>query len=496
MRLRRRLRCNLRPRGLGRTRGTRPARRIRGTVTVQGVEIAKTLREKPSRRPGPARSFGLLGEGLRDSLPKTRGHVVHCPPEQLRGTRTIGPRLRGAGLRATPWWCAVVCLFAGVVRADAVELETSPEAYVRASRFELGLGLENDNKLFGLLYLLGEGIDGDDFGRTHGTRIEFTYRSASKIDWTFRARSDLFTQLNGNTPNIMDAEGRSLYRDAEGREGFFAGPSYVTTDGQLRPTREVRREGGQFRDANGEQVVFVPAAFVDAEGRLVEVDPGEDTFSVRDINRTAVWFHEITTLSVQAASAWRFPWLRWRAEGGLVISNRRSRSPAATGQQYAFHAVRNAILPRNIPQYDHQDDGGGVHAGLLATGGLDAAPQWRIKPWLAASLLGSGETVMRVIPGTLGFAGTYFGLTAGGALDIGRPKDFGMRLFRVSLTQQVNSFVALSRAELITDVGIVFRFKYADLAGSYRLYRGSPVNGFYRYNENNSTTDAVLRFHW
>ncbi len=428
-------------------------------------------------------------------MPSAEGPWETCTLESRSATLCF--RLLGGGSAST--WaltCTALCLCAGVVHADDVELETSPEAYVRANRFELGLGLENDNKLFGLLYILGDGVDGDDFGRTHATRVEFTYRAPSKIDWTFRVRSELFTQPNGNTPNITDAQGRTLFRDADGREGFFAGPSYVTRDGQLRPSREVRSEGGQFRDANGNEVVFVPSAFVDSEGRLVDVDPGDETYSVRDINRTAVRFHELTTLSAQAASAWRHPWLRWRAEGGMVISNRRARSPAATGQQYAFHAVRNAILPRNIPQYDHQHDGGGIHAGLLASGGFDAAPQWRIKPWLAANALGSSEAVMRLIPGTLGFAGTYFGFTAGGALDMGRPRDFGMRPFRFSVTQQVNTFVALSRAELITDVGIVFRFKYVDLAGSYRLYRGSPVNGFYLYNKNNSTTDAVLRVHW
>ncbi len=53
-------------------------------VSVQGVDKAKTRRERASGRWGPARSFRFLGAGLRDSLPKTRGHFENAPLNSYR----------------------------------------------------------------------------------------------------------------------------------------------------------------------------------------------------------------------------------------------------------------------------------------------------------------------------------------------------------------------------------------------------------------------------
>ncbi len=46
-----------------------PVNTADGWVSVHGVQIAKTPRERASGRWGPASSFRFLGEGVRDSLP-------------------------------------------------------------------------------------------------------------------------------------------------------------------------------------------------------------------------------------------------------------------------------------------------------------------------------------------------------------------------------------------------------------------------------------------
>ena len=69
--------------------------RGRRALTVQGVQNANTLQEKQVGALAPLAGFRFLGEGLRDSLPKTRGHFVKCPPEQLRRAWHLLPRVAG-----------------------------------------------------------------------------------------------------------------------------------------------------------------------------------------------------------------------------------------------------------------------------------------------------------------------------------------------------------------------------------------------------------------
>lgn len=363
-------------------------------------------------------------------------------------------------------------------------------------RFSVEIGLENDNKLFGLLALVTNGLDGDDRGRTHATRIGATYRDKHDTLWEFRVASSLFTRLNGNTPELRDDAGNILFRDAEGREGFLVTDTFFDASGQQVARDSVSSTGEGFVGPDGQAVSSAGLAFIDRNGQRQEVDAAT-AFSVLDKKRTAVWFHEISDITTTARRRLAgTTWATWQATGGLTISNRKRRSPGATFQQDAFHTIRNLFTTDDLPEYDHQDDGGGINVGYLLGGGVDAAPRIRLAPRLALRLIGGTEAALRHIPSGVGLAGSFVGLTAGFGLDLGKRRPPHRRPVLLHFKQITQFYLFESAIEAISEIGLTVRFRHLDLIGAHRIYNGSPINGFYVYNKNNSTTDARIRVYW
>ncbi len=71
------------------------------------------------------------------------------------------------------------------------------------------VSLPNDNKLFGLWGILF-GDDGDDFGYTHGSKIEVSRTSSTGVTTTLLGSSDLYTKrIYWSPDNHVDAQGVS-----------------------------------------------------------------------------------------------------------------------------------------------------------------------------------------------------------------------------------------------------------------------------------------------
>lgn len=388
------------------------------------------------------------------------------------------------------------CLFAGV--SAAAQGRSAPGALPpempEQRPWRVEFSNNNDNKLLGLGYYLTGGRDGDDFGRTHELTLRLSKTNPRGVRFTGEIGTQLFTRPNGRVPPITDEMGDPLYVDDDGNEGFRKREVYTTPDGRLVPSDEVRQDpSGVATLADGTPLVFHRQTYVDRNGQTVDLDESS-AYAAGDIHHIGVVFHELNAFRLMVDNQQQGDLIYWRAGGAVVVSNRSRVGPGGTGQQVAFHRVRNLVFPTDFQEYDYFTDGSPVDVGPQLIGGAGLDKRFFARRWLMLRGCAEVDLMPTWLPQTTRWAGSRTRFQGRFALEFGRID--ARNDPRASLAFNQQSLLFWTSGELLMQSSFegVWFTRVVDVMLNFHVYWLSPANSFYRYNDTTNTTELGLRF--